>query len=156
MADLPHVNHEQIAEFKRIAISDNDTSVLMLNLNRYTTNASYPDGDLYKEYMAVLSTLLEEVGGKILWRTHEKGLRPAEEMQEGMRKNVKPHSPAVDCIWWKKDDNHHQSIMIYSSEESANQHRAQLEEFRKNSSSEYSIKMVEETMGPLIAQLSEL
>ena len=84
----------------------------------------------------------------------EKGIRPAEEMQEGMRKNVKPHSPAVDCIWWKKDDNHHQSIMIYSSEESANQHRAQLEEFRKNSSSEYSIKMVEETMGPLIAQLS--
>ena len=73
MADLPHVNHEQIAEFKRIAISDNDTSVLMLNLNRYTTNASYPDGDLYKEYMAVLSTLLEEVGGKILWRTHVHG-----------------------------------------------------------------------------------
>ena len=87
---------------------------------------------------------------------HEKGIRPAEEMQEGMRKNVKPHSPAVDCIWWKKDDNHHQSIMIYSSEESANQHRAQLEEFRKNSSSEFSIKMVEETMGPLSAQMSEL
>ena len=64
MADLPNVNHEQIAEFKRIAISDNDTSVLMLNLNRYTANASYPDGDLYKKYMAVLSTLLEEVGGR--------------------------------------------------------------------------------------------
>ena len=46
--------------------------------------------------------------------------------------------------------------MIYSSEEAANQHRAQLEEFRKNSSSEFSIKMVEETMGPLIAQMSEL
>ena len=87
---------------------------------------------------------------------HEKGLRPAEEMQEGMRKNVKPHSPAVDAIWWKKDDNHHQSIMIYSSEESANQHRAQLEEFRKESSAEFSIKMVEETMGPIIAQMSEL
>ena len=25
---------------------------------------------------------------------HEKGLRPAEEMQDGMRKNVKPLSPA--------------------------------------------------------------
>ena len=45
MADLPNVNHEQIAEFKRIAASDNDTSVLMLNLNRYTPDASYPDGD---------------------------------------------------------------------------------------------------------------
>ena len=69
MADLPNVHHEQIAEFKRIAASDNDTSVLMLNLNRYTEEANYPDGTLYKEYMAVLSTLLEEVGGKVLWRT---------------------------------------------------------------------------------------
>ena len=73
MADLPNVHHEQIAEFKHIATSNNDTSVLMLNLNRYTEDASYPDGNLYKEYMAVLSTLLEEVGGKILWRTHVHG-----------------------------------------------------------------------------------
>jgi len=87
---------------------------------------------------------------------HEKGLRPADEMRDGMRDNVKPLSPAEDIFWWKMDDNHHQSIMIYSSEESANQHRAELEQFRKNSSNEFSIKMVEETMGPLIAQLSEL
>ena len=72
MADLPNVHHEQIAEFKHIATSNNDTSVLMLNLNRYTEDASYPD-ETYKEYMAVLSTLLEEVGGKILWRTHVHG-----------------------------------------------------------------------------------
>ena len=44
---------------------------------------------------------------------HEKGLRPAEEMQDGMRKNVKPLSPAEDVFWWKMDDNHHQSITIY-------------------------------------------
>ena len=69
MADLPNVHHEQIAEFKRIAASDNDTSVVLLNLNRYIAYAGYPDGDLYKEYMAVLFTLLEEVGGKVLWRT---------------------------------------------------------------------------------------
>ena len=87
---------------------------------------------------------------------HEKGVRPAEEMAEGMRNNVKPGHPAEDIIWWQIDDNHHQSIMIYSSEESANQHRAQLEEFRKESSAEFSIKMVEETMGPIIAQMSEL
>jgi uncharacterized protein (DUF1330 family) len=73
MADLPNVHHGQIAEFKRIAASDNDTSVLMLNLNRYTADASHPDGDLYKEYMAVLSALLEEVGGKVLWRTQVHG-----------------------------------------------------------------------------------
>ena len=29
---------------------------------------------------------------------HDKGLRPAEEMRDGMRKNVKPHSPAEDVI----------------------------------------------------------
>jgi hypothetical protein len=87
---------------------------------------------------------------------HEKGLRPAEEMQDGMRKNVKPLSPAEDIFWWKMDDNHHQSITIYSSEDAAKKHRLELEEFRKNSSSEYSIKMVEETMGPVIAQMSEL
>ena len=83
---------------------------------------------------------------------HEKGLRPAEEM----RKNVKPYSPAEDVIWWKMDDNHHQSITIYSSEDAAEKHRAELEQFRKNSSNEYSIKMIDETMGPVVAQLSEL
>ena len=87
---------------------------------------------------------------------HEKGLRPAEEMRDGMLKNVKPYSPAEDVIWWKMDDNHHQSITIYSSEDSAKKHRAELEQFRKNSSNEYSIKMIDETMGPVVAQLSEL
>ena len=87
---------------------------------------------------------------------HEKGLRPAEEMRDGMRKNVKPYSPAEDVIWWKMDDNHHQSITIYSSEDAAIKHRAELEQFRKNSSNEYSIKMIDETMGPVVAQLSEL
>ena len=87
---------------------------------------------------------------------HEKGLRPPEEMREGMRKNVKPYSPAEDVIWWKMDDNHHQSITIYSSEDAAIKHRAELEKFRKNSSNEYSIKMIDETMGPVVAQLSEL
>ena len=33
---------------------------------------------------------------------HEKGLKPADEMREGMRDNVKPFSPAEDIFWWKK------------------------------------------------------
>lgn len=33
MADLPNVNVEQIEEFKRLANTDGDTSVVMLNLN---------------------------------------------------------------------------------------------------------------------------
>ena len=71
-------------------------------------------------------------------------------------KNIQPYSPAEDVIWWKMDDNHHQSITIYSSEDAAIKHRAELEKFRKNSSNEYSIKMIDETMGPVVAQLSEL
>ena len=39
MADLPNVNVEQIKEFKRLANTDEDTSVLMLNLNRYRPEA---------------------------------------------------------------------------------------------------------------------
>ena len=74
MADLPNVNVEQIEEFKSLANTDEDTSVLMLNLNRYRPEAGYPSGKLYKEYMAVLDQLLLEVGGKILWRTHVHGV----------------------------------------------------------------------------------
>ena len=71
---------------------------------------------------------------------HEKGLRPndlrpkknaSDEFDLSlMRKNVKPYSPAEDVIWWKMDDNHHQSITIYSSEDAAKKHRAELEQFR--------------------------
>ena len=78
---------------------------------------------------------------------HEKGLKPTDEMRD----NVKSLSPAEDIFCWKMDVNHHQSITIYSSEYVGKKHRAKLEEFRKKSSSEYLINMVEETMGPLIA-----
>ena len=47
MADLPNANLEQFEKFKKIARTENDTSVFMLNLNRYTVEAKFPDGDLY-------------------------------------------------------------------------------------------------------------
>ena len=53
-------------------------------------------------------------------------------------------------------DNHHQFITIYSSEDAAKKYRLELEDFRKTSSTEYSIKMEEETMGAIIDQMSEL
>ena len=87
---------------------------------------------------------------------HEKGVRPAEEMSEGMRDNVKPNHPAEDIIWWQIDDNHHQSVIIYSSEDAANKHRSEVEKLRASSSKEYSLKLVEEFMGPVLAQMSEL
>ena len=77
-------------------------------------------------------------------------------MCDGIGKNVKPYSPEEDFIWWKMGDSYHQSITIYSCEDAARKHREELEEFWKNGSSEYSIKMVDETMGSLLSQLSEL
>ena len=51
-----------------IVESNMDRPVLMLNLNRYFNSVSFPDGELYKSYMDVLSKLLESLGGKILWQ----------------------------------------------------------------------------------------
>ena len=70
MADLPSVNIAEIENFKRISKSSADTSVFMLNLNRYSEEAEYPEGTLYKNYMSILEKLLLEVGGKVLWRTN--------------------------------------------------------------------------------------
>ncbi len=87
---------------------------------------------------------------------HEKGVRPAEEMSEGMLNNVKPGHPAEDIIWWQIDENHHQSIIIYLSEDEAKKHRAEVVKLRVSSSKEHSIKLIEEYMGPVLAQMSEL
>ncbi len=69
MADLPNVNALEIETFKSISQSTADGPVFMLNLNKYRVEARYPDGQLYKDYMAVLDSLLLQVGGRILWRT---------------------------------------------------------------------------------------
>ena len=61
MADLPVVNYAELEKIKAIAGSANDTSVIMLNLNRYSAEAAFPNGDLYQEYMQVLNQLLAEV-----------------------------------------------------------------------------------------------
>ena len=69
MADLPNVNEDEIETFKKISRSAADGPVFMLNLNKYRVEAHYPDGQLYRDYMAVLDALLLQVGGQILWRT---------------------------------------------------------------------------------------
>jgi uncharacterized protein (DUF1330 family) len=73
MAELPQANTEEIDEFRRIAQSDADGPVFMLNLNKYNPEAKFPDGQLYRDYMTVLDTLLDQVGGKILWRANVLG-----------------------------------------------------------------------------------
>jgi hypothetical protein len=62
-------NENELETIQAIANSGNDKPVIMLNLNRYSSDAGYPDGDLYCSYMSVLEDLLPHVGAKILWRT---------------------------------------------------------------------------------------
>jgi hypothetical protein len=61
-------NDEEVMRIKVIANGPNDPPLLMLNLNRYTREAAFPDGLLYREYMSVLDAFLPIVGGEILWR----------------------------------------------------------------------------------------
>ncbi len=46
-----------------------DAPVLMLNLNRYTEAAGFPDGDDYQRYMSRLHHSVQAGGGSVLWRT---------------------------------------------------------------------------------------
>ncbi len=46
-----------------------DEAVLMLNLNRYTPAAGFPDGDEYRLYMSRLDHSVGAGGGAVLWRT---------------------------------------------------------------------------------------
>ena len=59
----------EIDSITATAESGHDSPVLMLNLNRYTVAAGYPDGDEYRTYMAQIEESVGRVGGKVLWRT---------------------------------------------------------------------------------------
>ena len=61
-------NETEIEIIRAIATSGQDRPVLMLNLNYYSVEAAFPDGFLYRNYMAVLERFLPMVGAKVLWR----------------------------------------------------------------------------------------
>ena len=67
MATDQFVPTSDFDKIEEIAGSDNDRPVLMVNLNKYS-EGEYPNGATYKDYMKALDSLLELVGGKILWR----------------------------------------------------------------------------------------
>ena len=62
-------NRKALKAIREVAESDSDVPVMMLNLNRYTEAASYPEGEAYQSYMAVLEKTVGRTGGKVLWRT---------------------------------------------------------------------------------------
>ena len=61
-------NDDEILRIREIAEGGRDGPVLMINLNYYSAEARFPNGDLYKSYMEVLTSFLPVVGAKILWR----------------------------------------------------------------------------------------
>ena len=66
--DVNYRNEAEMEKLRHIASSANDGPVLMLNLNRYTAQAGFPNGEIYCEYMSVLEDFLPVVGARILWR----------------------------------------------------------------------------------------
>lgn len=46
-----------------------DDAVLMLNMNRYSTEAGFPGGEEYRRYMDRLEHSVTAGGGRVLWRT---------------------------------------------------------------------------------------
>ena len=71
--ELPNVNSATIERMQLAAKNPNAGPVFMLNLNKYSSSAGFPDGALYKEYMQSISRLVSEVEGKILWWTTVNG-----------------------------------------------------------------------------------
>jgi hypothetical protein len=68
MPQITAFNASEMQRVREIAESGRDEPVLMLNLNRYSAEADFPDGNLYHRYMAALAKLLPEVGAEVLWR----------------------------------------------------------------------------------------
>jgi uncharacterized protein (DUF1330 family) len=74
----------QIAEIAALAEGDGDSPVVMLNLNRYRDRARYEDEvpgggsrevsgrEAYARYGLVATTVLERVGGRVLWHTESR------------------------------------------------------------------------------------
>lgn len=68
MSDQFDPNAMEFSEINKIAVSAEDKTVLMLNLNRYVRKSAYPNGELYMNYMRALNQLLEQLGSRILWQ----------------------------------------------------------------------------------------
>jgi hypothetical protein len=61
-------NEDDFSIVRKIAESEKDGPVLMLNMNRYSADSGYPDEGIYQQYMAGLGKFLEGAGAKLLWR----------------------------------------------------------------------------------------
>lgn len=80
---------------------------------------------------------------------------PSAETMKDWHRGHKSNTKAEDIIWFKIDENTHQSVIIYSSEEDAQEERTGLQKQRKEQTAENGCTMAEETMGPILSIMSE-
>ena len=75
-------------------------------------------------------------------------------MQYGLA-GIKPEHSAEDIIWWHIDDYHHMSLAVYNSQEAAKAHLEWRRSDRAETVKDYDVQLLEEQIGPIVAQMSE-
>ena len=63
------IQQTEVDAIKKIAAGEVDPPMVMLNQNRYSADAGYPDGSEYQTYLTVIEQTIARVGGQLLWRT---------------------------------------------------------------------------------------
>ena len=81
---------------------------------------------------------------------------PSTETMQQRHRELRSKTKAEDIIWFKIDENTHQSVMIFASEEDAQEENEKRQEMRKQTIEETGHSMVEETMGPILSIMSEV
>jgi len=76
-------NDVDLKRMKKIAASDNDEPLLMLNLNRYIAG-EYPNGKLYNEWRRVNKQMLDASEGKLLFVLPIRGKRLSNGVSEDL------------------------------------------------------------------------
>ena len=76
-------NDVDLEKMKKIAASDNDEPLLMLNLNRYIAG-EYPNGKLYNEWRRVNKQMLDASEGKLLFVLPIRGKRLSNGVSEDL------------------------------------------------------------------------
>ncbi len=83
------------------------------------------------------------------------GMISQKEMENFMIDKVKPGTRADDIIWWRIDDSHHGALITYPSEQVAKVERELLLENREESYKS-GLELLEESVGPVMVQMSNL
>ena len=80
---------------------------------------------------------------------------PSAELMQAKHRELRSQTKAEDIIWIKIDENTNQSVIIFSSEEDAQEENTKRQELRKQTIEETGHSLVEETMGPILSIMSE-